>query len=138
MSSFTTLLFRIMIKNLFYFLFWFYSKSESIKNPSFQSFLNISIILALNIATLYNVLFHFFDISFANRGINGGLWGLIVGVFFIVINYFSWYTKRKIIIDMYKHMSRKVKIRRSIYGILYAVISLLAFYLTAKTFIPWS
>jgi len=46
-----------MIKNLFYFLYWFYSKSERVKNPSLQSFLNICIVIAFNIATVYNISF---------------------------------------------------------------------------------
>jgi small neutral amino acid transporter SnatA (MarC family) len=126
-----------MIKNLFYFLYWLYSKSESIKNPSLQSFLNICVIIAFNIATLYNISFHFFDISLANKGIDGGFWGLIFGVIFLIINYLTWYTKRKIIIAKYEQMARKEKVRRSIFAIVYVLISLLCFYFTAKAFLPW-
>ena len=127
-----------MIKNLFYFLYWLYSKSEKVKYPSFQSFLNVCIIVVFNIATLYNISFHFFDISFANRGIDGGFWGLIFGAIFIIINYLTLYTKRQVVIAKYEKMDRKEKVRRSIYAIIYVVISLLAFYFTAKAFIPWA
>ncbi len=127
-----------MINNLFYFLYWFYSKFEKIENPSLQSFLNICIIIAFNIATLYNILFHFLDISFANRGIDGGFWGLIIGAIFLIINYLTWYTKKQIIITKYEKMARKEKVRRSIFAIIYVVISLLSFYFTAKAFLPWA
>jgi len=127
-----------MIKNLFYFLYWFYSKSERVKNPSLQSFLNICIVIAFNIATVYNISFHYFDISLANRGINGGLWGLIFGVIFLIINYLTWYSKRQIIISKYQQMARKEKVRRSVFAIIYVVISLLSFYITAKAFLPWA
>lgn len=126
-----------MIKNLFYFLYWFYAKSERIKNPSLQSFLNICIIIAFNIATLYNILFHFFDISLANKGINGGFWGLMFGIIIILINYYSWYSKHQVIISMYEKMSKKEKVRRSVLAIIYALISILLFYFTAKAFLPW-
>ena len=127
-----------MIKNLFYFLYWFYSKSERVKNPSLQSFLNICIVIAFNIATVYNISFHYFDISLANRGINGGLWGLIFGMIFLIINYLTWYSKRLIIISKYQQMARKEKVRRSVFAIIYVVISLLSFYITAKAFLPWA
>jgi len=127
-----------MIKNLFYFLYWFYSKSESIKNPSLQSFLNICIIIAFNIATIYNILFHFFDISLANKGVDGGFWGFIFGAIFLIINYLTWYTKRQIIIAKYEQMARKEKIRRFVFAIIYILTSILCFYFTAKAFLPWA
>lgn len=125
-----------MIKDLFYFLYWFYTKSKAIKNPAIHSFVDICVIIAFNIATLYNILFHFLDISLANKGINLRFWGLIIGVIIMIINYFIWYNKRKIIIARYEQMQRKEKVRRSIFSIIYVVLSLLSFYFTAKAFLP--
>jgi hypothetical protein len=127
-----------MIKDLFYFLYWFYAKSEKIENPAIYSFVNICVIIAFNIATIYNILFHFFDISIVNKGINVRLWGVVFGIILMIINYFTWYNKRQIIISKYKQMARKEKVRRSVFAILYVVISLLCFYVTAKAFIPWA
>ena len=90
-----------MIKNLFYFLYWFYAKSESIKNPAIHSFVDICVIIGFNIATLVFILFHFLDISLANKGIDGGFWGLIFGVILMIINYLTWYKKKHIIIAQY-------------------------------------
>ncbi len=126
-----------MIKNLFYFLYWFYTKSKAIKNPAIHSFVDICVIIAFNIATLYNISFHFLDISLANKGINGGFLGLIFGVIIMIVNYFTWYSKRKIIIARYEQMPRKEKVRRSIFAITYVVVSLLCFYFSAKAFVPW-
>ena len=126
-----------MIKDLFYFLYWFYAKSEKIQNPSLQSFLNICVIIAFNIATLYNISFYFLDVGLANKGIDGGFWGVIIGVIIMIINYFTWYNKRQIIIAKYKQMARKEKVRRSIFSITYVVLSLLCFYFSAKAFLPW-
>jgi hypothetical protein len=126
-----------MIKNLFYFLYWIYAKSESIKNPSLHSFVDICVILGFNLATFGFILFHFLDLSLANKGIDGGLWGLMIGVLLMIANYFTWYNKRQVIISQYKQMARKEKVRRSVFAIIYVVISLLSFYITAKVFLPW-
>lgn len=127
-----------MIKNLFYFLYWFYSKSESIKNPTIHSFVDICVIIGFNIATLAFILFNYLNISLANKGLDGGFWGLLIGIVIMIINYFTWYTKKQIIIAKYEQMVRKEKIRRSIFAIIYVLISLLAFYITSKAFLPWA
>jgi len=127
-----------MIKNLFYFLYWFYTKSKALKNPSIHSFVDICVIMGFNLATLYFILFHFLDISIADKGIDGRFWGLIIGVIIMIVNYFAWYSKRQNIIAKYNLMHRKEKVRRSIFAIIYVVISLLSFYFTAKAFLPWA
>ncbi len=126
-----------MIKDLFYFLHWFYTKSKAIKNPSLHSFLDVCVIIAFNMATLSFILFHFLGISLANKDINGGLWGLIIGVIIMIINYSTWYSKRQIIIDKYSLKPRKEKVRRAIISILYIMVSLLCFYFSASAFLPW-
>ncbi len=126
-----------MIKDLFYFLYWFYTKSKAIQNPAIVAFSHICAIIAFNIATLSFISFHFLDISLANRGIDGGFWGGVIGVIIMIVNYFAWYSKRQIIIAKYNQMLRKEKIRRSIFSIIYVVVSLLCFYFSAKVFLPW-
>lgn len=127
-----------MIKNLFYFLYWFLTKYKVVQNPSIHSFTHICVIIGLNLATLYNILFHFYDISLVNKGIDLRFWGLIIGLIIMIINYFTWYSKRQIIIVKYKQMPRKEKVRRSVLSIVYVVVSLLGFYFTAKAFLPWA
>lgn len=126
-----------MIKNLFYFLYWFYTKSKAVKNPALHSFVEISVIIGFNITTVYIVLFHFLGISLANKNIDSTFWGIIFGSVVMILNYFTWYNKRQIIIAKYKQMPRKEKVRRSIFSILYVVLSLLCFYFSAKAFLPW-
>src|ERR1035437_2295826 len=126
-----------MIKNLFYFLYWFYTKSKAVKNPALHSFADICVIIGFNIATLCFISFHFLDISLANKGIDGGFWSLIIGVIIMIINYFTWYSKRQIIIAKYKQMQRKEKVRKSIFSIIYVMLSLLCFYFSAKAVLPW-
>ena len=124
-----------MIKNLFYFLYWFYTKSKAIQNPTIHSFVDICVIMGFNIATLCFISFHFLGISLANKAIDGGFWGLIIGVIIMITNYFAWYNKRQIIIAKYNLMPRKEKVRRSIFAITYVVVSLLCFYFSAKAFL---
>ncbi|MFM2293386.1 MAG: hypothetical protein RIS29_3199 [Bacteroidota bacterium] len=126
-----------MIKNLFYFLYWFYTKSGSIKSPSILAFSHIIFILAFNISTICIISLHFLGVNLANKGIDGGFWGLIVGIIMMIINYFAWYSKRKHIIAIYEQMQRKEKVRRSIWAITYVAVSLVCFYLSAKAFLPW-
>jgi len=126
-----------MIKNLFYFLYWFYTKSKAVKNPALHSFVDICVIIAFNIATLCNIILHFLGISLAHRDIDGGFWGLLIGIIIMILNYFTWFNKRQIIIAKYKQMPRKEKVRKSIFSIIYIVLSLLCFYFSAKAFLPW-
>lgn len=121
-----------MIKNLFYFLYWFYTKSKAIQNPSIVAFSQIIFVLGFNFATLLNILLYFLGLSLVNKGIDGGFWGLIIGITIMIINYFAWYNKRKIIIARYEQMPRKEKVRRSIFAITYVVVSLLCFYFSTK------
>ena len=126
-----------MIKDLFYFLYWFYTKSKAIQKPAIHSFVDICVIIGFNIATICNISFYFLGINLANKGIDGGFWGLIIGIIIMIVNYFAWYSKRKIIIARYEQMPRKEKVRRSIFAITYVVVSLLCFYFSAKAFVPW-
>jgi divalent metal cation (Fe/Co/Zn/Cd) transporter len=126
-----------MIENLFYFLYWFYTKSKAVKNPALHSFVDICVIIGFNITTLSILIPHFLGISLAQRYNDGGFFGLLIGIIIMILNYFTWYNKRQIIIFKYKQMPRKEKVRKSIFSIIYIVLSLLCFYFSAKAFLPW-
>ncbi len=127
-----------MIKDLFYFLYWIYAKSDNIKNPSLHSFVDICVILGFNLATICFIVSYYLDIRLDTIGVNGGFWGLVLGIILMIINYFSWYSKRQFLISQYKQKPRKEKVRRSVFAILYIIATFLTFYFTAKAFLPWA
>lgn len=126
-----------MFKELFYLIFVFIRKLPFVRTPALSSFVYICLLIGFNITTVYIVVFYFLDISLANKNIDSTFWGVLFGSIVMIINYFTLFSKRKIIFEEYSRRSKKRKIIGAVFWTVYVILSLTIFYVVAKTFLPW-
>jgi len=126
-----------MFEELFYFINRVYTKFKIIKTPALSSFVDICVLIGLNIATICIIGFHFLGISLAHKNIDSTLWGLLFGAIIMIVNYFTLYSRRQAVFEKCSQLPKRTKVKKAIFAAIYVILSLVAFYFSAKAFLPW-
>ena len=95
-----------MYKELFYLISSFVKRFKSVREPEFSSFIYISILMTLNILTVFTFLGYLFDVNLY-RDYNFDYTYIYVplGVFIMVVNYITIYSKREEVIEKYNYQN---------------------------------
>jgi hypothetical protein len=123
-----------MFKELYYWMSNRLSNIPSNDNPDFNAYILIALLQIFNIGTLFIILDHFFlKIHYPK---NAHIYiGLSEALIFFVINYFTLYTKRKVIFQKYEKMDAKRKKRGLIYFWTYVILSIVIFFVAAANLV---
>jgi len=115
-----------MYKELFYLISSFVKRFKSVREPEFSSFIYISILMTINILTVFTFLGYLFDVNlYRDYNFDYTYISVPLGVFIMVVNYITIYSKREEIIKKYNSQNGIDKYK----GLLYKLYMLASFVL---------
>jgi hypothetical protein len=105
-----------MYKELFYLISSFVMRFKAVRQPQFSSFLYISIIKYSNIITVFMFLGYFFDFNlYRDYNFDYIYICLPLGIFIMIVDYFTIYLKREAIIEKYNSQNEISKYKVLLY-----------------------
>lgn len=105
-----------MYKELFYLISSFVKRFKSVREPEFSTFIFISILITLNLVTVFTFLGYFTDINlYREYNINYIYVYLPLCILIMVVNNITIYSKRDVIIEKYNSQNGINKYKSLLY-----------------------
>lgn len=122
-----------MFKELYYWMYYYLRQIKTNKTPAFNAYVIICALNGMNIETLAAIVNYFAKIDgtkFSAVYVGGGLAGILY-----IINYFSFYSKRKDIFEKHDKLEGIRKTKGQIYFWLYIVLTFVIFFLVVANLV---
>lgn len=127
-----------MYKEFYYLMYCRLLKIKTNDMPAFNAYLLVSMLMCFSVLTIIVILCYFSDISIrSDINIDATYIGFILAIGISLLNYFTLFSKQKVIFEKYQNKYQEAKSKRKIIFGIYEALSYVAFFAACVNLIKW-